>query len=232
MNTTGAALQFQLKMGLTPPIYIIQKKLKSYNYYLCAIILALFLYELFRHFSLPFVQDGTGKLASLFIHDLVAYSILFALGLPILSLTRTTLTSLSVFYLLLFASFALFFGYTSGRFVPTQDFKYPPSIYYFSYAIAVSMFLWLISPFSQTILESRKHVNTLVMFIAHNSIWVYLWHIPGMKFLHTHFLIKYVIAFSLAVFVTFIQVWVVENVLVNLSNSGRFKRNIRTLLTG
>ena len=116
--------------------------------------------------------------------------------------------------------------------MPTQDFKYPPSIYYFSYAIAVSMFLWLISPFSQTILESRKHVNTLVMFIAHNSIWVYLWHIPGMKFLHTHFLIKYVIAFSLAVFVTFIQVWVVENVLVNLSNSGRFKRNIRTLLTG
>ncbi len=70
------------------------------------------------------------------------------------------------------------------------------------------------------------------MFIAGNSIWIYLWHIPLLKLVHTGFAIKYAIVFVVATLATFIQVWLVENVLVKNIKHDLSKKNLKILLTG
>ena len=70
------------------------------------------------------------------------------------------------------------------------------------------------------------------MFIASNSIWVYLWHIPFLKLLYADFIIKYAVVFMLATLSAFIQVWLVKNILVKNVPHEQSKKNIKILLTG
>jgi hypothetical protein len=76
-----------------------------------------------------------------------------------------------------FIAMGLSFYLNSGLWIKTQLFKYPPSLYYLSYALGISIFLWLASGFIVEILNKLKITN-IVLFNAQNSMWIYLWHIP------------------------------------------------------
>ncbi|OKH35950.1 hypothetical protein NIES2101_37345 [Calothrix sp. HK-06] len=192
-------------------------------------------YELFRYLSLPYIQSGIGNIASFVIHYAVAYSLLFMLGLRIPSLVKSQIIKISIANLTLFIliSFGLFITY--GKFIPTQDLKYPPSIYYFSYAIFISSILWIYSVDIDNILIKIKLIG-LVLFIAQNSLWIYLWHIPFIKMfvevVETNFFLKYLITFSMSAFITYCQVWIVNNVITRHITNATFNKNIKALLTG
>ncbi len=222
---------FLLVALVSPLIYLYHKKIDSHFRYLLMLALFFALYELLRYVSLPYIQWGTGRNVSLITHYLIPYSILFALGLRIPLLTKRQVLYISIINLalLILIGLGLFLAY--GEFIPTIKFKYPPSIYYFSYAVFVSCLLWVYSLPIEKILEKIK-LTRLIFFISHNTIWIYLWHIPFIKILQMNFALKYIVIFSISVTIVYCQVWFVNNVLLGRISNATTRKNIKVLLTG
>lgn len=94
-----------------------------------------------------------------------------------------------------------------NNWAPVQTEKYPPTAYYLSYGMLISLILYV---YLQT---DRKAIKALkccrgVSWISQNSFWIYLWHIIPVKLLMDYevmcidnWLLRYVIillsAFSL-----------------------------------
>ena len=161
----------------------------------------------------------------------VPYAVLFALGLRI---PQLNIRQMIIFMLLAFTAFAVagsILWNASGAFVPTQEFKYPPSIYYLSYALGVSLLLWMVSD-NILVLVKQLNIYNPIMFIAQNTIWIYLWHIPLIEAINLEFYIKYPIVFALASGIAFLQIYIVKKVIIpKLKNQSNI-RNLNYLLTG
>ncbi len=222
---------FLLVAIASPFLFRWHKNTVADSRYFLVLATCLFVYEFMRFISLPYIQGGAGKLASLIVHYIIPYAAVFAIGLRMLKMDRKRLFLLSIVNLGIFSIVGLALWLQSGYIVPTQALKYPPSIYYLSYALFASGLLWIYSENISYALEKMR-IKTHVLFIASNSIWIYLWHIPFVKLVQANFALKYIIVFGSAVAIVHAQVWVVNNILLkNIHGDGK-RRNIKTLLTG
>ena len=220
---------------LAPFIYFLHLKIASHKKYFSLVFLAFFLCELLRFYSLPFIQVGVGQLLGGIVLYAFSYSLVFAVGIRLLEMNRREIKSLAAIFLTLFLSIGLVFWIDNNGFVATQYYKYPPSMYYFSYALFVSLLLFYCR---HRLAESLK--NTLLelplLFISRNSIWIYLWHIPLAqllpKIVEDNFLLLYGLVFSIAVIVVFFQVFFVERILAHCVSNAVLNRNIKAVLTG
>lgn len=223
---------FLLVALLAPFIYLISKKTESSSKYLLLLLAIFMIYELCRYFSMPYIEEGIGKNLSLIFYYMIPYSLLFALGLRIPRLKVKTNSGLLLFFTVCFIGINAYFWDITGEFVPTQKYKYPPSIYYFSYAIAVSMLLWVAADKILNLLSKRKIIINTILFIAQNSIWIYLWHIPLVKALNLDYSTKYFVVYTVAICVTFTQVWFVNKYLIPAFSNERARKNLKMVLTG
>ena len=221
---------FLLVALVSPLLFTWHKNTQKNSKYFATLVLIFLAYELLRYFSLPYIQTGAGEIISSVALYLIPYGIIFALGLRITQLNTSQLNTIAFASLatFIFACIALFLF--NGEFISTQSLKYPPSIYYFSYALFISSLLWLNSQHIDHVIERLK-IKDFVLFTARNSIWVYLWHIPLVKTIHTHFLLKYFIAFGVAAAVTYVQVSIVSHLLNRIQSAG-LRKNIKMLFTG
>ncbi|PPC74854.1 acyltransferase [Pokkaliibacter plantistimulans] len=217
---------------IAPFFYHMHREIKSNVNYFSCIALLFFMFEIFRYFTLPYINEGLFKVVSLVTHFAIPYALVFALGLRLYSLSQRGLIVLLIVNLLIFMITACYLFFVSGGIVPTQQFKYPPSYYYFSYAIFVGLGMFLISSSLANVLKNLRLID-LVRFIAKNSIWIYLWHIPLVMFISINgFSIKYVVVYLGALIVTFVQVMCVKLVIVPRCKTQSFKNNICSILTG
>lgn len=223
---------FILVAVIAPFIYLIDKNLKSNGPYLVTLFCVFISYELLRYLSMPYTKDGVGKYFSLVFFYIIPYSILFAFGLRIPKIHTKTNLIISLCSMITFIAIATFLWFLTGVVIPTQNYKYPPSIYYFSYAITVSILLWRVGDEAWKTIEKSSVSTNIITFIAQNSIWIYLWHIPLAKALHMNFVVKYFIMYTVATCITLIQMWFVKNLLTKSILSQRMKRNIKIVLTG
>jgi peptidoglycan/LPS O-acetylase OafA/YrhL len=221
---------FLLVALISPLLFRWHQNTISNSRYFTLLALSFLIYEALRYCSLPYIQPGAGELVSAVLLYLIAYGLIFAIGLRISRLSSRQLYTLALLSLgiCLLAGGWLFLLH--GEFIPTQSLKYPPSVYYFSYAVFVSVLLWTYSAGIDHCIERLK-LKPLVLFIARNSIWVYLWHIPVIKTVNTHYLVKYLIAFSVAVIITYVQVKLVGYGLTHVK-SDACRKNIKMIFTG
>ena len=82
--------------------------------------------------------------------------------------------------------------------------KYPPTIYYISYALFVSFLL--LSIFKRINLKENRFIE----FCSKSSLWIYLWHILFLTIVPILFgeldwILKYTIVLICAVGLTYIQ---------------------------
>lgn len=223
---------FLLVALVSPVIYHYNKNTKSTRTYLISILGAFFLYEIISIVSQPYFSSGMAKNLTQITHYIVPYSLVFAIGLRMPIMNMRTVIFCAGISCLIFVGLFSYFWWLHGHIVLTQAHKYPPTIYYFSYAIFMSFLAWILVPCAEKMISYFKLVKLAVMFIAENSIWIYLWHIPLIKLVHTGLVLKYVIVFVLAALSTLIQVWLVKNILVkNISHEGSIK-NLKLLLIG
>ncbi len=223
---------FVLVALVAPFIYSQSNKTKNDVLFLTQLLFIYVIYEICRYILLPYTYDGLGRYLSLIFFYLVPYSILFAFGLTLPKLKMKCNIQLLLYFSLCFISLALYLWITTGSFVSTQNYKYPPSIYYFSYAIAISIFLWLVGDSLLVTIEKYKRLNRIIIFVAHNSIWIYLWHIPLVKIIHLNFFFNYLLVFSIALMITFMQVSLVTNILIPALPNDKMKKNAKMILTG
>ncbi|MGB7414415.1 MAG: acyltransferase [Thermosynechococcaceae cyanobacterium] len=223
---------FLLVSIAAPIIYNLSNKKKSDTSYLIKMLLIFLIYDICRYFALPYISEGYVENISLIILYIIPYSLLFALGLEIPKYSIQKNIKITSFFGILFLVLALLLWNLRGNFVPTQIYKYPPSIYFFSYAIAVSTFFWLISGVLCDYLKASKRIHSFVMFSAQNSLWIYFWHIPFVDVIYSNFIVRYLVMFFASASITFLQVWFVKHVLIEKVSNVHLKKNLKILLTG
>lgn len=196
------------------------------------VILLLLISEVAIQYSLSLPLLGKNSIIGQFLWYVVPYSVLLSLGMRIPKLTEKMQAIIAFSSLLVFLSIALLFYFTEQHFVPTQLFKYPPRLYYLSYAVAVTLFIYLLlGPLKKLILGSTL-LSKSITFISQNSIWIYLWHIPFIKGIDASFEKKYAFTFIAATVITFIQVSLINYINQSDSVSSQTKRNLKIMLTG
>lgn len=166
----------------------------------------------------------------------IAYSLLFMYGLKMNKLTMKQLLSVSFVSLAIFLSFVAYNFYSTGEFVQTQEYKYPPSLYYLSYSLFWINIVYILC---KKVLHNWIP-NAFSEWFSSNSLWVYLWHIMAIfiwnKILSdsVHFdfesLVKFVFILSFGVTATLLQNTLVMTFMVN-SNSNLLK-DLSALLSG
>ena len=121
-----------------------------------------------------------------------------------------------------------------GGILPTQLFKYPPRIYYLSYAISVFLILWILKDKVVFIInEISPKVLGCIAYIGSRTIWIYLWHIVVLGFVGNidYTVVRFLVVYGIAIGITFLQVKIVESITENISNIS-LKKNIRMVFIG
>lgn len=99
---------------------------------------------------------------------------LYAMRLPDHSDRQLALAGLVAFAA--FAVMAAMRWHDAGHFLPTQADKYPPGPYYLAYGLFGVHFVYLVFRRLPTL---PGRVRQAVHWLASNSLWIYLWHIPA-----------------------------------------------------
>lgn len=173
-------------------------------------------------------QDrGIGKVFENTVLYLVPYGLLFALGLRWKTFSRRQIDGIISLAIGVFGGLAFYHFQRTNGFVPTQEFKYPPSAYYLSYAIAVSGVVWRLSSIGPRLVE-----NKLVAFMAQNSLWIYLWHIPFLEIGGLPIFLRYPMILGGATAMVWLQQKGLEKLVLPRFSSEKARKNLSALLSG
>jgi hypothetical protein len=220
---------FLMVAMVSPLIYRFSTGTSSHFRYLATVLIIYLLYELFMMSTLrgqpySYLFENT-------ILYILPYGVIFAFGLRLAELDKKLLIIIAAAALCVFACWAGIHWSQSGKFIGTQAFKYPPRSYYLSYAIFVSVLVWMLC---DRLIAAIKAIHAMraVLYIAQNSIWVYLWHIPLIQAIHLPSTLEYPLVFSIAAAITYLQVELVKRVVMTRIASDGLRKNVRILLTG
>ena len=185
---------------LTPVIYYFNDKIKS-NYIKLAILLIIYvLYELFVFLG----YNDLNVIFKYIVAYIIPYGMIYILGMFSKNTSYKKDGEISLLFLIvfIFSSFAV--SLICNGFQPTQIMKYPPTLYYISYALFASFLLMNI--FKRIDLKSFDFIE----FCSNSSLWIYLWHILFLKLVpvvlkNTHWTIKYLFILIAAIGITYVQ---------------------------
>lgn len=122
------------------------------------------------------VAPDTGLAGAFFggvVFMAVPYTCVFSIGMKLHGCSRRSLTYWSGLFAALFGMLAWALMRSEGHVVMTQEYKYPPTSYYLSYALASSFALyWVVG----TEWFRLQFFRGFLSFIGRNSLWFYLWH--------------------------------------------------------
>jgi fucose 4-O-acetylase-like acetyltransferase len=222
---------FLLVALIAPALYWWNGKQTSNSAYLGVLLSIYLIYEVvvFTHSELLGKAPETFTLQSIFL--LLGYGCVFALGLRMPLLKIRGILFLSGFFFITFVLYALYYAFTTGHFKPTQASKYPPTGYYFSYALFAGLMLWVFSDWLYAY-SVKIRLNKFILFIAKNSIWVYMWHIPLIEAAHLVWYFKFPIVLLGATLITYAQVTVVTQLLEPRISNHIVRKNVHLVLTG
>ncbi len=220
----------------TPLIDRFNQKVRSNRLYLTLIFSAFAAYEWLLFFVAPMPNGAWKYFEVSYICYAIGYGLIFALGLRLNRLTSMQLGVVALVSLAVFLMLCGFHYVEEGRFVSTQNYKYPPSAYYFSYAIAASVVLWRLSEAVCGLLDRLIQLEKAVMFIAQNSLWIYFWHtlflFVAYRFNDQSFIIQYLEVYVLSVAAVVIQNQIINRLILPYILSERARKEIKGLLTG
>lgn len=166
-----------------------------------------------------------------FIYTL-GYSICFLIGLRMTEWNNCILWRLALSSLLIFAIISIYFYFNDLGAFNMQKFKYPPQLYYLSYAIFLSTVIYIFRKSFIRLINALKF-RSAFLFIARNSIWIYLWHIVYIENLNFEdYGTKYIVTYALSILSICFQIILVENISKVFGLSAARYRNIKNLLTG
>lgn len=222
---------FLLVALVAPVILKFNNSSVSHGRFFALLFIAYLAYEIVLFSTKVFVDSALGTTFENIVLYIIPYAIFFALGIRLTRISQKIMLAIFIFALVVFCTTGLILWKTSGQFVLTQTCKYPPSIYYLSYALTISIILWMAA---DKIIELIKQLNIFkpVMFIAQNTIWIYLWHIPLLQMIDLSFYLKYPIVFAVASSITFIQVTIIKQALIPRLKNPTNIRNLSYLFTG
>lgn len=155
---------------ITPVALKIAKGSKSLSRFLFPVLLVYLVYEAVVYLS-DIYMSGYSFVPKLLTP--VAFTLLFLYGLKMDQLSTKQLLSISAAALVIFLSYVAYNFYFLGKFLGTQLYKNPPTLYYMSYSL-----FWI----NVVYIVCKKWLHHWIpsiysQWLSANSLWVYLWHI-------------------------------------------------------
>lgn len=222
---------FLLVAIAAPSILRLSRCAGSHTQYFSILSASYIGYELLRYATRPYLSSAEESVFDSTVLYIIPYSILFAVGLRLPNMSRNQVLRLIIMSFVIFGTIGIAIYVASGQYILTGEFKHPPTIYYLSYALGVSCVAWLASDAISSKIKEIG-VSAPVLFLAQNSMWIYLWHIPLITIFPFPFYVKYPCVLALASLMVFIQVSFVRHILLpNISNAST-KKNLSLLFTG
>ena len=184
---------------ITPVIYYFDKIENDYIQYLILLLIYI-LYEIAIFLNI----NEMNIIFEFILAYIIPYGIIYLLGMISRTTSYKTDRNISIVFLAAFIISAYLIYSTTGILQPTQLMKYPPTIYYISYALFVSFLL--MSLFKRFDLKS----NSLIEFCSKSSLWIYLWHILFLTIIpifcgEMDWILMYILVVICSITITYIQ---------------------------
>jgi len=188
-------------MALLSPIVLLFFKINKIN----NVLLLLFFLLILNEFLGAYIGTlGSGNILVI-LEMTIPYFVIFTLGSQIGRLNRKTLFILLFLSLLCYLFFALVLYQINGYYVLTNVYKYPPRLYYISYALSCVLLMWIYKNYISILIE-RLYLNNVLIFIGRHTMWIYFWHIPLVERVALGFyLYNFLVVLLLSCLLTYIQ---------------------------
>lgn len=161
-----------------------------------------------------------------------SYILVFIYGIYVDKLSNKQLSIIGCCALLLFLMMAFLYIHKHGNFILVGRYKYPPSLYYLSYAYMCISFLWGMRLKITTALRKLSLLR-IVTFIGSHTLWIYLWHIPVVSLatpLHSA-TIRFIFVYLIAIIITYVQSCIVKQLCSHMKNDC-LRKNIMYVFIG
>lgn len=189
--------------------------------YFISIICLFFSYQILLHLFFDRIPMEYREVVSNTFLLLIPYAALYLYGLRLHLIKERTLQVIILVSLVVYGYLAVTKYLDTGAYVSTQDYKYPPQLYYLSYAFFfINLIYYLISKYL-AIKNERLIIG--IVWLSSNSLWIYLWHIMAFYLWITFindlqlnikpfllFIIKASFLFLFGIVVTYLQVRFVD----------------------
>lgn len=207
-----------------PIIYRILNRV-SINGMLLGLGLLFLLFECFMNTSYSEFKGSVYLLMN------IPYIFIFALGCRLRDISNRKIIIMLMSFFLVYILFALFYYLRYGEYLLTQVKKYPPQLYYISYALSCCFLLWIYKLKIYNILPIK--FRNICVYIGSHSMWIYLWYIPLISAVNSieYSIIRYIIVYGLSVGITLIQNKLVVKMLKKINNQ-HLKKNINMIFVG
>ena len=194
--------------------------------YFISIIITYLVYEIAMYLFFNSIPIGLKDFITQYFLIIIPYSALYLFGLRLHLLSNKNLLRVILSSLLLFTILALQKYTDIGEFVATQGYKYPPTLYYLSYAFfCINLIYFLVSRY---ITITQTKTKNFIIWLSSYSLWIYLWHILAYYLIFfllegiigayfgtlIAFLIRCIFLFSFGLLMTYIQIKIVDKLLL------------------
>lgn len=227
---------FLIVAMIAPAIQWLQRKLSNIQ----LMIISILVLVLFEIFAIP-NQDSW----MYYITMAIPYILIFGFGTVVMSISRKNLWWMMVAFAVVYVAYAVWYWYLTGEYQGTHICKYPPRLYYTSYAMMCVVLLWQCRKEIANVLR-WMHLDGLFVFIGSHTMWIYFWHIIGLMYidLPLNWLSKtyicnitpaWCMSFLMISIFSFAIVWLqdkVVSVLLSLSHDSPVCRNILRIFQG
>ena len=161
-----------------------------------------------------------------------SYFLVFAYGTYIKNISNKQILIIGGGTAIIFILMAIMMCHEQGNFVPVGKYKFPPHLYYLSYAFMCLSFLWLVRQQLLGLLQKIR-LDGFAAYIGSHTLWIYLWHIPMVTFLgeNLNAPIRFIIVYFSAISLAFLQERMVLRFCRHLTNE-KLKKNVKSVLIG
>lgn len=222
---------FLLISLIAPLLHFINKKIESDFIYLTLTIFFYCFYELVI-LNITINNIYVRFFVANYIYYFLAYSTIFWIGLRIANLPRIIIFFSALLFLGVFGFHLASLYFENNSIVSTQFSKYPPTSYYLSYSLMISLILWMLKNTICNQLSLYSLPSAFIRFVSKNSIWIYLWHIPFVENIELYFVLEFIAAYLFATTIVFIQVCIVKYLATYKFNNSATAKNILLVFTG
>jgi peptidoglycan/LPS O-acetylase OafA/YrhL len=193
-----------------PLFTFISKKTKSNYVYLGLIFFIYMLYEILFFFTKGYITDQNTRSI---VFEFIPYCCLIGIGVRINKFSGRNYLAISALSGAIFVAIASYLHAKTGHFILTQDYKYPPRVYYIAYALCISFLLIYLTKRYKVFQKDNK----VVRFISSASLWIYFWHTILLYFLPklsgiTEYYVTFPIITMLSIFLAYGQMKLIDSI--------------------
>ena len=168
------------------------------------------------------------KLAIMFI----PYAAIYQLGMNVKRFSGSSILKSGLLLLMVYIAIAVILYVFNGAYLPTGKFKYPPRIYYVTYALGASALLWYYRQGITKMLQIM-YLHKFAQFVGSHTFWIYLWHIPFVDYMVNQYdsPTTFVTVYFIAIVITYLQTTIVNKICDHVSRP-TLRKNLQMIFIG